>query len=264
MNYDKTGFYCNLDDLMQQVIKSMENSDQLNNSSSDLTEVFDMNIDKDLLEQVDNMINISMDDQPDELETAQKIKENQAEALLSDLQRKHCRVERRLDFLRRRCFKMQARLMGQHVSSEMVGVFEQVHRLIKKPKESVEGITTSFSDYNATPLSASTAKMLNRKLETAKVLQANTAARQRGVPKYFGSGSIETSLFRGSTSGQINIPQWSVEHKEEVGRVSRQLCAQLHVVQDEVDSEATESSSGAESCDESQNYNNPHQQYLSM
>jgi len=245
----------------------MENSDQLNNSSSDLTEVFDMNIDKDLLEQVDNMINISMDDQPDELETAQKIKENQAEALLSDLQRKHCRVERRLDFLRRRCFKMQSRLMGQHVSSEVVGVFEQVHRLIKRPKESEETVkafgTTTFGDYNA-PLSASSAKMLTRKLETAKVLQANTAARQRSVPKYFGSGSIETSLFRGSTSGQINIPQWSVEHKEEVGRVSEQLRAQLHVVQDEVDSEATESSSGAESCDESQNYNNPHQQYLSM
>lgn len=252
---------------MQQVIKSMENSDQLNNSSSDLTEVFDMNIDKDLLEQVDSMINISMDDQPDELETAQKIKENQAEALLSDLQRKHCRVERRLDFIRRRCFKMQARLMGQHVSSEVVGVFEQVHRLIKKPKESGETVkafgTTTFGDYNA-PLSASSAKMLTRKLETAKVLQANTAARQRSVPKYFGSGSIETSLFRGSTSGQINIPQWSLEHKEEVGRVSEQLRAQLHVVQDEVDSEATESSSGAESCDESQNYNNPHQQYLSM
>jgi KAT8 regulatory NSL complex subunit 1 len=36
------------------------------------------------------------------------------------------------------------------------------------------------------------------------------------------------------------------------------------VVQHEVDSEATESSSGGESCDEMQNYNNPHQQYLSM
>ncbi|XP_066142236.1 KAT8 regulatory NSL complex subunit 1 isoform X1 [Euwallacea fornicatus] len=255
------------DDIMQQVIKSIEGSDQLNTSSSDLTEVFDMNIEKELLEQVDNMMNISMDDQPDELETAQKIKETQAGALLSDLQTKHYRVERRLDFLRRRCYKLQARLMGQHISGEVVGVFEQVHRLIKKPKdpaESIRAFGTSFGDSASTPLTSSSAKALTRKLETAKVLQANTAARQRNVPKYFGSGSIEASLFRNSTSGQVNIPQWSNLHKEELRKVSDQLRSQLQIVQEELDSEATESSSGGESCDESQSYNNPHQQFLSI
>lgn len=265
-----TNLEANVEDIMQQVIKSIENSDQLNNSSSDLTEVLDINIDKELLEHVDNMMDISIDDQQDELETAQKIKENQAGVLLSDLQRKHARVERRLDFLRRRCFKLESKLMGQHISGEVVGVFEQVHRSIKKPKDCTD-TSKSFGTtpcYDPTeklkPLSTTSAKLLARKLEMAKILQANTSARQKNLPKYFGSGSIETCMFRNNTSGQANIPLWSQENKQELKKVADQLQVQLHLVQEELDSEATESSSGGESCDEFQSYNNPHQQYLSM
>lgn len=263
-----TNLEANVEDIMQQVIKSIENSDPLNNSSNDFNEVLDLNIDKELLEHVDNMINISMDDHQDDLETAQKIKENQADTLLTDLQRKHSRVERRLDFLRRRCYKLQAKFMGQHVSKEVAGVFEQVHRSIKKPKDSIDVAkgfgSSSESTEKLKPLSASSAKLLARKLEMAKILQANTAARQKNVPKYFGSGSIESSMFRNATSGQVNIPHWSIERKQELQKVAEQLQTQLHLVQDELDSEATESSSGGESCDELQSYNNPHQQYLSI
>ncbi|XP_050293244.1 KAT8 regulatory NSL complex subunit 1 isoform X2 [Anthonomus grandis grandis] len=258
----------NVEDIMQQVIKSIGSTDQLNNSSSDLTDL-DLNIDKDLLDHVDNMMNISIDEQSDDLDTAQKIKENQAAALLSDLESRHSRIERRLDFLRRRCFKLQSKHIGQHISGEVVGVFEQVHRSIKKPKDQDNSKSFGLNQYcdltdKLKPLSASSAKVLARKLEMAKVLQANNSARQKNIPKYFGSGSIEPAMFRSSSGGQVTIPHWSAEHKQELKRVSDQLQVQLRVVQHEVDSEATESSSGGESCDESQTYNNPHQQYLSI
>lgn len=246
----------NVEDIMQQVIKSIETSEQLNNSS-DLNEVLDLNIDKDLLEQVDNIINISMDDNHDDLETAHKIKENQASLILADLQKKHARIERRLDFLRRRCYKLESKLMGEHISGEVAGVFEQVHRSIKKSESSQD-------NEKHKPISATSVKMLVRKLEMASVLQANNAARQKNISKYFGSGSIEVSMFRNNVTGQVAIPQWSAEHKSELEKVAGQLQSQLHLVQDQLDSEATESSSGGESCDEFQTYNNPHQQYLSI
>ncbi|KAH1012608.1 KAT8 regulatory NSL complex subunit 1 [Dendroctonus ponderosae] len=259
----------NVEDIMQQVIKSIENSDQLNNSSTDLTEVLDINIDKELLEHVDNMMNMGIDDQPDDLETAQKMKETQANEQLTDLKGKHWRIERRLDFLKRRCLKLQSRLMGRHISAEVVGVFEHVHRTIKKPKDHNDTLNSFGASCNDSadklkPLTALSAKQLVKKLEMAKSLQANAFARQKNVPKYFGSGSIEASLFRNSTSGQVNIPQWTADNKQELRKVTDQLKVQLHLLQDQLDSEATESSSGGESCDEFQTYNNPHQQYLTI
>ncbi|KAF7280354.1 hypothetical protein GWI33_006130 [Rhynchophorus ferrugineus] len=257
----------NVDEIMQ-VIKSIENNEQLNNST-DLNDVLDLNIDKDLLDHVDNMMNMSIDENQDDLETAQKIKENQAGLLLADLQKKHARLERRLNVFRRKCYKLESKLVGQHVSGEIAGVFEQVYRSVKKFKDNNDNskcmgpFSRDFSE-KPKPISGNSAKLLVKKLDMASVLQASNAARHKNITKYFGSGSIETSLFKHTASGQANIPPWSREHQQELQKLSEQLHTQLGLIQDELDSEATESSSGGESCDESQVYNNPHQQYLSI
>lgn len=103
-----------------------------------------------------------------------------------------------------------------------------------------------------------------KKLEMAATFQASSSARQKHQIKYFGSGSCEPGNHRITMPGIVNVPPWPMENKQELQKVSGLLHTELSIVQQEVDSEATESSSGGESCDEMQNYNNPHQQYLSM
>ncbi|KAJ8921484.1 hypothetical protein NQ315_003102 [Exocentrus adspersus] len=271
----------NVEDIMQ-VIKSIESSgqDRLNNIPNELNseseEVFPItgtdltnnlsSLEKELLEGVD-MMNMTMEDQQDELETVGRQKEIQAQEVLAELQKKHAKIERRLDFLRRRVYKLQSRHMGQHVSGEIAGVYENVHRSLKRTKDSYD-MPKQESNYGPVekhkPMSYGSAKALVRKLEVTTNLQANTASRQRHASKYFGSGSIEVPTFRSNVAGMLTIPSWPSEAKSELQKVAGQLQTQLKLVQEEVDSEATESSSGGESCDEMQIYNNPHQQYLGI
>ncbi|VEN50892.1 unnamed protein product, partial [Callosobruchus maculatus] len=275
----------NVEDIMQ-VIKSMEGRERLNNPpentpnemNSEGEEIFPMpgtdltnnlsSFEKELLDNVDVM-NISMEDQQDELDTIDKQKESQAREVLNDLQRKHAKVERRLDFLRRRVYKLQSRMMGQHISSEIAGVFENVQRSFKRSKDHHESmivapVSSELEKIKPSPMSYGSAKTLIRKLEMTSVLQANLASKHRHASEYFGSGSVDVPTFRNTTNGGIIIPPWPLEAKSELQKVATQLKTQLTIVQSEVDSEATESSSGGESCDEMQTYNNPHQQYLSV
>lgn len=202
-----------------------------------------------------DMMNISMEDQPD-------VKETQAKDTLVDLKLAQNKIERRLDFLRRKIRKLQVRSMGQHISGEVSGVFEYVHRSLKRLKDN----TLTFEDEkpNMKPMSYGSTKTMLKKLEMAATLQANSVARQKHIPKYFGSGSNDIGNHRITLPGIVNVPPWPIDHKQELQKVTGLLQTELSLVQHDVDSEATESSSGGESCDEMQNYNNPHQQYLSM
>ena len=200
-----------------------------------------------------DMMNMSMEEQPD-------LRESQARESLAELRAVQGRIERRLDFLRRKVRKLQARAMGQHVGGEVAGVYEYVHRSLKRLKDG------SLEEERpvARPLSYGSTKAMLKKLEMAATLQANSVARQKHLPKYFGSGSSEPGNHRISVPGIVNVPPWPIEHKQELQKVAGLLHTELCLVQHDVDSEATESSSGGESCDEMQSYNNPHQQYLSM
>lgn len=271
-----------MEDIMQ-VIKSIENNDRLNNSSTELNseneEIFPMpgtdltknlsSFEKELLENVDVM-NITIEDQQDDLDTVEdtvnKEKESQAKENLNELQKKLAKADRRLDFLRRRLYKVQTRMMGQHISGEITGVFENIQRLLKR-HEPIQQECIPFGNFSdgekLKPLSLATAKTLIKKLEMTAILQASSVARQKSGPKYFGSGSVDVPTFRNNLSGMVNITSWT-ETKSELQKVAGQLKTQLGIVQKEVDSEATDSSSGGESCDEMQSYNNPHQQYLSV
>jgi KAT8 regulatory NSL complex subunit 1 len=240
----------NVDEIMQ-VIKSIE---------SDRQDEDNLTIEK-FLTDVD-MMNMSMEEQP-ELETA-VLKETQTKEAIAELKTRQNKIERRLAFLRRKIHKMQTRTMGQHVGGEVAGVYEYVHRSLKRLKDNSMQVEEEKPPDKMKPMSCGSTKTMLKKLEMAATLQANSVARQKHLPKYFGSGSCEPGNHRISVPGIVNVPPWPIEHKQELQKVAGLLHTELNVVQHEVDSEATESSSGGESCDEMQNYNNPHQQYLSI
>lgn len=272
----------NVDELMQ-VIKSMESgSDRLGVATSDLgaetDSMFPLSLEKELFNDVDVM-SMSMEEQL--LDGANTLKETHARELIGDLQKKHSKLERKLEFILRRLRKMQTKHMGQHISEEIAGVYEHVHRTLRRTKDNSVTIQpqlefTKQSEPNVCasrgettseklkPISQTSAKNLVRKLEMSANIQANAAGRQRQTTRYFGSGSIEPSSVRSALVGATIIPQWTPECKHELQRVTGILHTETRLVQEQLDSEATVSSSGGESCDEMQTYNNTHQQYLAM
>lgn len=187
------------------------------------------------------------------------MEETQTKDVIGELERNQAKLERKLDFLIRRVRKLQARHMGRHVSGEIAGVFENVHRSLKKMKDNVAN-----PHENLKPMSAGAAKSLIRKLETSSMLQSTTMSRQRHGGKYFGSGSVDPMSYRSNMIGMTSVPPWTMEDKQELKKVVGLVHTELSLAQSEVDSEATVSSSGGESADEMQNYNNPLQQTLSM
>ncbi|XP_022919364.2 KAT8 regulatory NSL complex subunit 1 [Onthophagus taurus] len=236
----------NVDEIMQ-VIKSMEGG------SSDLFNDVDV-------------MNMSIEEPVS--------KETQTKELMAEVHKRQLKVERKLEFLLRRLRKMQIRHMGQHFSSEVAGVFEHVHRTLRRLKDNspvnlnnelnLEKPTESNQSLEKMkPISSSSAKNLVRKLEMSSLLQSNVASR-RHSGRYFGSGSAEPGSFRPGVSGMTNLAPWVPQHKQDLQRIAGLLHTEMGLAQQEVDSEATASSSGGESCDEMQTYNNPHQQYLSI
>lgn len=281
----------NVEEIMQ-VIKSIESgNDRLGVTASDLSPEADSmfplsgtdltsnlsSFEKELFNDVDVM-SMSMEEQL--LDGAISLKESHAKDLITDLQKKHNKLERKLEFVLRRLRKIQAKQMGQHISEEIAGVFEHVHRTLRRSKDN---LNTSVLEGSAStcltqtinpseqvvnerlkPISQNSAKNLVRKLELSTALQASAVGRQKNLARYFGSGSIESNSLRHSLVGATTIPQWTPDCKNDLQRTTGLLFTETRLVQEELDSDATVSSSGGESCDEMQPYNNPHQQYLSM
>ncbi|KAK4881282.1 hypothetical protein RN001_004601 [Aquatica leii] len=264
------------EDLMQ-VIKCIESSDRLGASASDITSetesMFPLSgtdltsnltsFEKELLNDVDVM-NMGIEEQL--IEGNNTIKENHAKELVINLQRKHAKLERKLEFVLRRLRKLQAKQIGQHASEEIAGVYEHVHRTLRHSKDNLQNQLdyTKYPDQpeKLKPISQVSAKNLVKKLELSATLQANAMGRQKQMARYFGAGSVESNALRTALFGATTIPSWSPEHKLDLQRVSGHLYTETRLLQREMDSEATLSSSGGESCDEMQQYTNPHQQYL--
>ncbi|KAF5308398.1 hypothetical protein FQR65_LT06219 [Abscondita terminalis] len=268
------------EDIMQ-VIKCIESSgDRLGASASDITSETDSmfplsgtdltsnltSFEKELLNDVEVM-NMGIEEP---LETSTAVRENDAKEQVANLQKKHAKLERKLEFILRRLRKLQAKQIGQHVSEEIAGVYEHVHRTLRRSKDNLPSQTDNVQYPNMyadqleklKPISQISAKNLVKKLELSASLQANAVGRQKHIARYFGAGSVESNALRTALLGATTIPSWTPEHKMDLQRVSGHLYTEMRLLQREMDSEATLSSSGGESCDEMQQYTNPHQQYL--
>ncbi|KAM3957081.1 LOW QUALITY PROTEIN: non-specific lethal 1 [Aphomia sociella] len=148
------------------------------------------------------------------------------------------RLERRCAFLQRRLRILQARAIGKRISEEAAQTFEKCTRAARK-------------DGGGRPVGL---KALLKKIETTATLQASAASRSVVGPKYYRAG---TSKGDPTQSASIGIPPGTLTGLEDTAGALR---SHLSMVKHELDSDATASSSGAESNDEAVVYNNPHQQ----
>lgn len=154
------------------------------------------------------------------------------------------RLERRCAFLRRRLRMQQARVLGKQVAEEVAGTFDRVGRMSRR--ESGSQRPTGV-------------KALLKKIETTASFQASAAVKPKSGPRYLRTNLDATSpVLRTSTLG---LPSGSLTGLE---RAAGMLRTELGIVEKQLDSDATASSSGAESNDEAVNYNNLHQQPMQM
>ncbi|XP_044584507.1 uncharacterized protein LOC123265005 isoform X1 [Cotesia glomerata] len=201
-------------------------------------------------------------------------------------------LERRTAFLMRRLRKLQAKFIARHAAEETTSVLEQAHQSVKPillqdlPMLMPKGTQMKNLSENTHPLSA-----FLQRVEKSCAAQSNSVNRQRSYCRYFGGGSRDnvTSISLIGSSGVVNAASVnsgvsssaigntgsasSTRHpllgtsqikvdKKEVEHVAGSLATQLHTIEASFDSDCTVSSSGGESCDEMQTFNNTHQYEL--
>nr|CAD7199563.1 unnamed protein product [Timema douglasi] len=194
-------------------------------------------------------------------------KEVHTKERIEEAHKRQFELERRCERLLRRLRKYQARVMGKHVAEEVTSLLEFVQRTIRTTPHreggdvnSSEGAGSSKTDGKGSPLMG-----LLRKLDMISQQQAAVSARHHVINKYFGSGSSDRSpSSHGQPYGLRTLPRLTTETKLELEHVSGRMHTQLKLVETSMDSDATASSSGGESCDEMQAFNNHHQVHVSM
>lgn len=271
----------NVDEILQ-VIKSIEGADSAENISAagggepvqgavDGVEMFAMpeegfaSFERDLLNDVDVMS--LCNDNMNIADTVDQQKSNNLRLQQDIVAQKQFENERRTAFLLRRLRKLQARTVGRHVADETTGVLELAHHGVKKYLfQELVNISSKTNVRNFPEISSSLHSFL-QKIEKMCVAQSNSVNRQRVCCRYFGGGSRDN--LAGASGNNGNRPPVFGTHQvklngEEVESVAGPLSTQLHVVESNLDSDCTASSSGGESCDEMQTFNNLHQQHLSM
>lgn len=152
------------------------------------------------------------------------------------------RLERRCAFLQRRMRMLQAKILGKRVSEEVAHTFDKAMRGARK-------------DGGGRPMGM---KAFVKKIETTAALQASASSRSVVGPKYYKAG---TSTGDASRSASIGIASGTLAGLEDTAGALR---SHVSAVKHALDSDATASSSGAESNDEAVVYNNPLQQHMPM
>ncbi|XP_038213909.1 KAT8 regulatory NSL complex subunit 1 [Zerene cesonia] len=150
------------------------------------------------------------------------------------------RLERRCAFLLRRLRILQARSLGKRIAEEATQTFERCTRGARK-------------DGGGRPMGL---KAFLKRIETTSALQASAASRTVVGPKYYNPGTSKGDVTR---SASLGIPSGTLTGLEDTAGALR---SHLSVVKHQLDSDATDSSSGAESNDEALSYNNQHQQHM--
>lgn len=203
----------------------------------------------------DRLLKISKEE-----EEVMQAKEGLAKTRLQELNTRQVSLERRADCLFRRIQKLQARQVEKHVSDELSAFVEYHQKALEIPskREKLQlaliggnANSTSNADIKAEILQSedvknlSTAALVNlvRKLESSH----GSALRQ----KYVTLQQIRASDKVESTTTAVKL---SKDVCSEMDRVAGTLQSNLRHLENTLDSDATESSSGGESCDEMDGY----------
>ncbi|XP_039282706.1 LOW QUALITY PROTEIN: KAT8 regulatory NSL complex subunit 1 [Nilaparvata lugens] len=233
------------------------------------------NFEKELFNDVDVM-NICVDENLGDNGLVSVNKETMITEKLEDVEKKHHHIERKLDRLMRRLRKIQAREIGKQASEEVTGVLEHLSKIVSTPESTAgrqHSTASASSDKINKRKTVNDIRLLMRRLDQASQQQALAAHRHSKSYRYFGSGSkdIASSSSVNSANGLKNnaltgsvLPKLSDKVRNDVETTAGNLQYQLKSIEDGFDSDATASSSGGESCDEMQSYNNQHQQQLTI
>lgn len=230
-----------------------------------------------------------------------------AQQRLEEISREEQQLQRKMDFLVRRLYKLVARSTGLHASEEIAGFLEHVARHnARKDKELKEAkfpcLTANLqmspisvtqepplnllsspaasqdTQQNATdvidvtseqlkPVPLTEMKSFLRRIESLSTMQSTVLNKRTHAMKYFskpspnGLGSMTKSEINVSNN---TIARFEAGDVEQVDQVSGLLMSEMRLIEKEIDSDATASSSGGESADEMVAYNNLYQQPLSM
>lgn len=241
---------------------------------------------RELLNDVD-MMNMCVDVNLGESSLALENKEALTKERLEEARKKQFEMERKCERLLRRLRKLQARTMGKQVSEEVTGLLENAYGMLKQsayqkeqttsglnsgavcvsvPSEEMSAVKSEASrkDRKSRGITAYAMATLFRRLDMLSQQQAAVSTRHHSSQRYFGSGSGDHGPPATASNGPRVLPKFTMEVKNELEKVSGQLHTQLKMVESCVDSDATASSSGGESCDEMQSFNNHHQMHVTM
>lgn len=221
---------------------------------------------------------------------------------LETISREEQQLQRKMDFLIRRLYKLVARSTGSHASEEIAGFLEHVARHHKQKEkqpaflngassvESIQDVHQVSSELPATLLSSPSTSQLNqvesteveepikpvplndmksflKRMESLATMQSTIVNKRANAIKYFSKPLPNTHdiLTKSENNCFRNlVTRFEDRDLAQMEQVSGLLMSELRLIGKHVDADETASSSGGESADEMISYNNQYQQPLSM
>lgn len=219
---------------------------------------------------------------------------------LEEISREEQQLQRKMDFMTRRLYKLVARSTGLHASEEIAGFLEHVARhnktkekqlkeeqlkllstqevdpslelpvnLLSSPSTSQPQRTESLGDAEEPPkpVLLSEMKSFLKRIESLATMQTTIVNKRAHAIRYFTNPppSSQDPLTKADTNLFKNsIPRLAERDLNQLDQVSGLLMTKMRFIGKQIDSDETASSSGGESADEMIPYNNHYQQPLSM
>ncbi|XP_014211913.1 KAT8 regulatory NSL complex subunit 1 [Copidosoma floridanum] len=182
-----------------------------------------------------------------------------------EIERRQHELERRVAYLFRRLRKFQSQLVGRHAAEEAGQVLELAQKSAKKflhQDLASLGQRAGGNARNFPEIVGNISSFLQKVQKSCNAQSNSVAVRNRNLCRYFGAGSRDNYVnLNVNRMPAFGVPQIRIDGVK-LEQVAGPLATKLKIVQDAYDSDCTASSSGGESCDEMQTFNNPHQQQL--
>lgn len=158
-------------------------------------------------------------------------------------------LERRTDRLLRRLRRLQGRQLETHIRNQTGSYVSFLHRNLQSVAHRSMGISGPHSELKAELLKSGDVKSLSTAALVNLVRKIQSTQNQAALNK-----RIATQKKAKEDKSSQSVLVIDTQICKEANRVSGQLQANLHHMLDTLDSDATESSSGGESCDEEDEY----------
>jgi hypothetical protein len=158
-------------------------------------------------------------------------------------------LERRADRLLRRLRRLQGRQLETHIRNQTGSYVSFLHRNLQSVAHRSMGISGPHSELKAELLKSGDVKSLSTAALVNLVRKIQSTQNQAAINK-----RIATQKKTKEDKPSQSVLVIDTQICKEANRVSGQLQSNLHHMLETLDSDATESSSGGESCDEEDEY----------